>query len=46
LLLAGLEQQLMFACKNTGLRKINLKPGRWHDANADQRKPYPGTPIS
>ena len=31
LLLAGLQQQLLFACKAAGLRKINLKPGRWYD---------------
>ena len=31
LLLAGLEQQLLLACKSTGLRKISLKPGRWYD---------------
>jgi hypothetical protein len=28
LLLAGLQQQLLLACKSTGLRKISLKPGR------------------
>lgn len=28
LLLAGLEQQLLLACKSAGLRKISLKPGR------------------
>src|SRR5688572_28156944 len=31
LLLAGLEQQLLLACKSAGLRKISLKPGRWYD---------------
>ena len=31
LLLAGIQQQLLLACKSTGLRKINLKPGRWYD---------------
>ena len=31
LLLAGLQQQLLLACKAAGLRKINLKPGRWYD---------------
>lgn len=30
LLLAGLEQQLILACKSAGLRKITLKPGRWY----------------
>lgn len=38
-LLAGLQQQLMLACKSTGLRKINLKPGRWYDGADEQRKP-------
>src|ERR671912_1839551 len=28
LLLAGLEQQILLACKQAGLRKISLKPGR------------------
>ena len=39
LLRAGLEQQLLLACKSTGLRKITLKPGRWYDptANGDQK---------
>ena len=40
LLLAGLEQQLMLACKSAGLRKITLKPGRWYDdgdAGADRK---------
>jgi hypothetical protein len=31
LLLAGLQQQLLLACKSSGLRKINLRPGRWYD---------------
>lgn len=35
LLLAGLEQQLLLACKSAGLRKIALKPGRWYDAPDD-----------
>jgi hypothetical protein len=39
LLLAGLQQQLLFACKSTGLRKITLKPGRWYDDGGDGRKP-------
>ena len=38
LLLAGLQQQLLLACKAAGLRKITLKPGRWYDdGNADHR---------
>ena len=32
LLLAGLEQQLLLACKSAGLRKITLRPGRWYEA--------------
>jgi hypothetical protein len=40
LLLAGLEQQLLIACKSTGLRKISLKPGRWRDTGADERKSH------
>src|SRR3954463_12430938 len=31
LLLAGLQQQLLMACASQGLRKINLKPGRWYE---------------
>src|SRR3954471_18950361 len=31
LLLAGLQDQLLLACKSAGLRKINLKPGRWYE---------------
>ncbi len=39
LLLAGLEEQLLFACKSAGLRKIALRPGRWYDgeSGADRR---------
>ena len=32
LLLAGLEGQLLLACKSGGLRKIQLRHGRWYDA--------------
>lgn len=35
LLLAGLEKQLLLACKSTGLKKIALKPGRWYDTSRD-----------
>ena len=35
LLLAGIEQQLMIACKSAGLRKIALKRGRWYEAPAE-----------
>lgn len=31
LLLAGLQKQLLIACKSAGLSKISLKPGRWYD---------------
>ena len=34
LLLAGLQQQLLLACANAGLRKINLRPGRWYDGES------------
>lgn len=30
-LLAGLEKQLVVACKAQGLRKIALKQGQWYD---------------
>jgi hypothetical protein len=38
LLLAGLQQQLLLACKATGLRKITLKQGRWYDDVDSDRK--------
>jgi hypothetical protein len=38
LLLAGLQQQLLLACKSAGLRKINLKHGRWYDGDAREPK--------
>ena len=31
LLLAGLQQQLLLACAQAGLRKIALKHGRWYE---------------
>jgi hypothetical protein len=31
LLLAGLEQQLLLACRSSGLRKVLLKLGRWYE---------------
>lgn len=31
LLLAGLEKQIVIACKSAGLRKIALKRGTWYD---------------
>ncbi len=33
LLLAGLQQQLLLACKGAGLRKITLRRGRWYDGD-------------
>lgn len=30
LLLSGLERQLLVACGSTGLKKVNLRPGRWY----------------
>ncbi|MCC6421898.1 MAG: DUF721 domain-containing protein [Phycisphaerales bacterium] len=38
LLLAGLQQQLLIACRSSGLRKINLKPGRWYEGESTDRK--------
>ncbi len=38
LLLAGLQDQLLLACRPAGLRKINLKPGRWYEGDGDDRK--------
>lgn len=38
LLLAGLQQQLLLACKPAGLRKIMLKPGRWYDSGGDDSR--------
>jgi hypothetical protein len=38
LLLSGLQQQLLSACKFAGLKKITLRPGRWYDtADGDPR---------
>ena len=38
LLLAGLQQQLLLACKSAGLRKIQLKRGRWYDGDGVEKK--------
>ena len=38
LLLAGVEQQLLFACRSVGLRKIVLKRGRWYDGEGAEKK--------
>ena len=41
LLLAGLQQQLLLACKSAGLRKVTLKPGRWYDTEPERRDRAP-----
>ena len=33
LLLAGLQKQLLDLCRNQGLKKITLKPGRWYEGD-------------
>jgi hypothetical protein len=38
LLLAGLQNQLLLACKSSGLRKIVLKSGRWYQGDGPDRK--------
>ena len=38
LLLAGLQDQLIVACKPAGLRKVTLKPGRWYAEGADGKR--------
>ena len=38
LLLSGLQQQILLACKSTGLRKINLKHGRWYEGDGVQKR--------
>lgn len=38
LLLAGLQLQLLLACRSTGLKKISLKPGRWYEGTETDRK--------
>jgi hypothetical protein len=35
LLLSGIEEQLLLACRSAGLKKISLKPGRWYEDNAN-----------
>ncbi|MCS7032374.1 MAG: DUF721 domain-containing protein [Phycisphaerae bacterium] len=32
-LLAGLQQQILLACRPVGLRRITLKPGRWYEGD-------------
>jgi hypothetical protein len=36
LLLAGIQQQLLLACKSAGLRKITLKSGRWYEGEGGE----------
>ena len=38
LLLSGLERQLLVACGSTGLKKVNLKPGRWYEGAAPEER--------
>jgi len=38
LLLSGLQKQLLIACKSTGLKKINLKPGRWYQGDGSEQR--------
>lgn len=38
LLLAGLQKQLLIACKAEGLKKITLKPGRWYDGDSPNER--------
>lgn len=39
LLLAGLQQQLILASSGTGLKKINLRPGRWYEGDPSRARP-------
>jgi hypothetical protein len=39
LLLAGLERQIILACKSEGLRKVALKAGQWYSGDGPDRKP-------
>jgi hypothetical protein len=38
LLLAGLEKQLLLACRSAGLSKIVLKSGRWYEEKGERRE--------
>lgn len=38
LLLAGLQDQLLLACRSAGLRKITLRSGRWYEGDETDRK--------
>ena len=39
LFLAGLEKQLVMACRSAGLKKLRLKPGRWYDGDGPTATP-------
>lgn len=39
LLLAGLQDQLLLACRSTGLKKIALRLGQWYDSACENRPP-------
>ena len=38
LMLAGLEDQLLLACKAAGLRRVALKRGRWYTGEGGDRR--------
>jgi hypothetical protein len=38
LLLAGLQDQILLACKSCGLRRITLKHGRWYQGDGNERR--------
>ena len=38
LLLSGLQQQLLIACKSAGLKKVSLKIGRWYDGDGSGQR--------
>lgn len=38
LMLAGLEDQLLLACKSSGLRRVALKRGRWYTGEGGDRR--------
>lgn len=38
LLLSGVEKQLKLTCGTAGLKKINLRPGRWYHGDGVERK--------
>jgi Dna[CI] antecedent, DciA len=38
LLIAGVEKQLLLACRSAGLSRIVLRPGRWYEEKGDRRE--------